>query len=54
MDSAHRFTEANINENSSKGKGDMERTRNSGLKMVTCSCNLESAWLSKGFCTLSN
>ena len=59
MDSAHHFTEANIwpklKENPSRGKGDIEWTRNSGLKLATLNCDLvlQSPWLSYGFCTLS-
>ena len=57
MGSAHYFTEANIwqklKENPSRGKGDIEWTQNSGLKLVTLNCDLvlESLWLSNGFCT---
>ena len=60
MGSAHHFTEANIwkklKENPSKGKGDIEWTRNSGLKLATLNCDLvlKSPWLSYGFCTLSH
>ena len=58
--SAHHFTEANIwpklKENPSRGKGDIEWTRNSGLKLATLNCDLvlESPWLSYGFCTSSH
>ena len=45
MGSAHHLTEANIwltfKENLSRGKGDMERTQNSGLKLVTFNCDLD-------------
>ena len=60
MDSAHHFTEANIwpklKENPSRGKGDIEWTRNSGLKLATLNCDLvlESPRLSYGFCTSSH
>ena len=60
MGSAHHFTEANIwpklKENPSRGKGDIEWTRNSGLKFATLNCDLvlESPWLSYGFCTSSH
>ena len=60
MGSAHYFTEANIwpkwKENPSRGKGDIEWTRNSGLKLATLNCDfvLESPWLSYGFCTSSH
>ena len=42
-------------ENPSRGKGDMEPTPNSRLKLVTFNCDLDlkSAGLSYGFCTLS-
>ena len=58
MSSAHHLTEANIwpkfKENPSRGIGDMERTRNSRLKPMTLTCDLdlELAWLTYGFCTL--
>ena len=48
------LSEANIqpkfNENPSRGKGGMEWTRNSRLKLLTFNCDfdLESAWLSNG------
>ena len=60
MGSAHHFTEANIwpklKENPSRGKGDIEWTRNSGLKLATLNCDLvlESPCLSYRFCTLSH
>ena len=60
MGSAHHFTEANIwpklKENPSRAKGDIEWTRNSGLKLVTLNCYLvlASSWLSYGFCTSSH
>ena len=60
MVSAHHFAEANIwpksKENPSMGKGDIEWTRNSGLKLATLNCDLvlESPWLSYGFCTSSH
>ena len=60
MDSAHHFTEANIwpklKENPSRGKGDIEWTRNSGLKLATLNCDLvlESPRLSYGLCTSSH
>ena len=60
MGSAHHFTEANIwpklKENPSRGKGDIEWTQNSGLKLVTLNCDLvlELPWLSYGFCTSSH
>ena len=42
MSSAHRLTVINIqvkfNENSSKGSGDMERTSNSRVKLMTLNC----------------
>ena len=45
MGSTHRLTEANIwskfNENPSRGKGELERTRNSKLKLVTFNCDLD-------------
>ena len=59
MGSAHHLTEANIyptfKEKPSRGKGDIELTPNSRLKLVTFNCDLElkSAGLSYGFCTLS-
>ena len=59
MDSAHCLTKVNIlpkvNENLSKGSGDMERTCNARLKLVTFECDLDIwlAWLSYGFCTPS-
>ena len=59
MGSAHHFTEANIwpklKENPSRSKGDIEWTRNSGLKLATLNCDLvlESPRLSYGFCTSS-
>ena len=59
MSSAHRLTEANIwskfKENPSMGIGNMERTRNSRLKtmILTCDLDLELAWLTYGFCTLT-
>ena len=44
MGSAHYFPEANIwpklKENPSRGKGDIEYTRNSGLKLATLNCDL--------------
>ena len=58
--SAHHFTEANIwpklKENPSRGKGDIEWTRNSGLKLGTLICDLvfKSPWLSYGFCRSSH
>ena len=54
MGSAHHLTEANISqvfkENPSRGKGDMEPTPNSRLKLVTFNCDidLKSAGLSYG------
>ena len=44
MGSAHRPT----GEHPPRGKGDTERTRNSGLKPMNLNCDLdlESAWLS--------
>ena len=60
MGSAHHFAEANIwlklKENPSRGKGDIECTRNSGLKLATLNCDLilKSPWLSYGFCTSSH
>ena len=60
MGSAHHFTEANIwpklKENPYRGKGDVEWTQNSGLKLATLNCDLvlESPWLSYGFCTSSH
>ena len=60
MGSAHHFTEANIwsklKENPSSDKGDIEWTRNSGLKHANLNCDLvlESPWLSFGFCTSSH
>ena len=46
----------NFNENPSRGKRDMERTQNSRLNPMTFNfdLDLESAWLSNGFCTLSH
>ena len=45
MGPVHNLTEANIwpklNENPSKGKGDMERTQNLTLKLVTFNCDLD-------------
>ena len=55
MGSAQHLTEENIqpklNKKSSRGKGDMERIRNSRLNSMPFSCDigLESAWLSYGF-----
>ena len=60
MGSAHHFTEANIwpklKEKPSRGKGDIEWTRNSGLKLTTLNSDLvlESPRLSYGFCTSSH
>ena len=60
MGSAHHFTEENIwpklKENHSRGKGDIEWTQNSGLKLATLNCDLvlECPWLSYGFCTMSH
>ena len=60
MGSTHHFTEANIwpklKESPSRGKGDIEWTRNSGLKLATVNCDLvlETPWLSYGFCTSSH
>ena len=59
MSSAHHLTEANnwptFKENPSRGKGDMEPTPNSRLKLVTFNCDLDlkSTGLSYEFCTLS-
>ena len=46
----------NFNENPSRSKRDMERTQNSRLNPMTFNfdLDLESAWLSNGFCTLSH
>ena len=55
MSSAHRLTEINseqkFNENRSKGKGDMERTKHTRVipTALNCDLDLESAWLSHGF-----
>ena len=60
MGSAHHFTEANIwpklKENPSRGKGDIQWTRNSGLKLATLNCDLVlvSPSVSYGFCTSSH
>ena len=55
MSSAHCLTEANIwpkfKENPSWDIGERERTRNSGLKPMTCDLDLELEWLTYGFCT---
>ena len=46
IDSAHCLTERNIwvkfNENHLKVTGDMERTRNSRVNLMTSTCDLES------------
>ena len=60
MGSANCPTEVNIwptfKENPSRGKGDMEPTPNSRLKLVTFNCDLDlkSAGLIYGFCKLSH
>ena len=45
MCSAHRLTKRNIrlkyHENQPKGSGDMERTRNSRVKHLTLTCDLD-------------
>ena len=45
MGSAHRFLEESIylkfNENHFRGKGDMERTRNARLTLMTFGCELD-------------
>ena len=60
--SVHHFTEANIwsklKETPSRGKGDIEWTRNSGLKLATLNCDpvlgSQSPWLSYGSYTSSH
>ena len=60
LDSAHHLTKVNIwpkfKENPSTGIKDTERTQNSRLKPMTLTCDLdlELAWLTYWFCTLTH
>ena len=58
MGSAHCLTERllKVNENLSKGSGDMKQTQNSRVNPMTLKCDIdfEFVQLSHGFCGLSH